>query len=365
MKILLTGGAGYIGSHTCVELIRAGFEVVIVDDHSNSQPSVIQRMEKVCGTEIPHYCHNVTDSKAMERVFLEENIDAVVHFAGHKAVGESVKYPLRYYRNNLDTALTVLETMENFGVSRFVFSSSATVYGSPRTVPLAETAPTSCVNPYGRTKWMVEQILMDASHANPLLSVVNLRYFNPIGAHESGLLGDDPRGIPNNLMPFVSRVATGEIDRLAVFGGDYPTRDGTGIRDYIHVVDLAKGHVAAIRFTETFQGIETVNLGTGTGYSVLDLVKTFERVNGLEIPYQITERRLGDVAVCYADPTKAKDLLKWRAEKTLEDMCRDSWNHQLHTLAGFGNPSKEVMQDGVQTSPIELEIERVSLDSNL
>lgn len=333
MKILLTGGTGYIGSHTCVELVNAGYEVVLVDNHSNSHPSVHSRLESLCGTGLPYYCVEVGDPVAMDRVFREQKIDAVIHFAGWKAVGESVRAPVRYYRNNLDSAITVLEQMERHGVKRLVFSSSATVYGAPKTVPIGETAPINCTNPYGRSKWMIEQILADAVLANPELSVVSLRYFNPIGAHSSGLLGDDPTGIPNNLVPYLVRVASGELEQLSVFGGDYPTRDGTGVRDYLHVVDLARGHVEAIRYTERNPGMEVINLGTGIGYSVLSILETFERVTGIQIPYQITSRRPGDVAVCYANSGKAKELLGWKAEKSLEEMCRDAWAHHKANLS--------------------------------
>lgn len=355
MKVLLTGGAGYIGSHTCVELIKAGYETVIVDNCSNSDPSVLARLEEICGTPIPFYPIDAADSEAMDHVFSEHSIDAIIHFAGYKAVGESVVNPLKYYRNNLNSALTILELMDKYRVKNIVFSSSATVYGAPRTVPIGEKAPENCTNPYGRTKRMIEQIIEDVSSANAEFTAVILRYFNPIGAHESGKLGDDPNGIPNNLMPYITRVAAGTLDRLSIFGGDYPTRDGTGVRDYIHVVDLAEGHVAAIRYAELNKGTETINLGTGVGYSVLDMIHTFERANQVEVPYQIVKRRPGDVAVCYADSAKARELLGWKAVRNLEDMCKDAWNYQLHTTASFGNPRIEVMNHGEQDEKNTLE----------
>lgn len=335
MKVLLTGGAGYIGSHTCIELINAGFETVIADDFSNSKPEAVNRIKEITGTDVPVYNIDVADREAVDKLFRENKFGAVVHFAGFKAVGESVQSPLKYYRNNLDTTLTLLEAMEKYNVNRFVFSSSATVYGVPERVPLVEGMPTGCTNPYGWTKYMIEQILTDAAHANPKLSVVLLRYFNPIGAHESGRIGEDPNGIPNNLIPYITQVAAGRLRQLSVFGDDYPTKDGTGVRDYIHVVDLAKGHVAAIDYANRHDGVEVINLGTGIGYSVLDIVKTFEKVNGVEIPFEIKERRSGDIAECYADPEKARKLMGWTAEKNLEDMCRDSWNWQKNNLNGY------------------------------
>ena len=335
MKVLLTGGAGYIGSHTCIELINAGFETVIADDFSNSKPEVVSRIKEITGVDVPVYDIDVADRDAVDKMFRENEIGAVVHFAGFKAVGESVQIPLKYYRNNLDTTLTLLEAMEKYDINRFVFSSSATVYGVPERVPLVEGMPTGCTNPYGWTKYMIEQILTDASHANPTLSVALLRYFNPIGAHESGRSGEDPNGTPNNLLPYITQVAAGRLKQLSVFGDDYPTKDGTGVRDYIHVVDLAKGHVAAINYASQHDGVEIFNLGTGIGYSVLDIVKTFEKVNGVKIPYVIKDRRSGDIAECYADPEKAKEIMGWTAEKNLEDMCRDSWNWQKNNLNGY------------------------------
>ena len=329
--ILLTGATGYIGSHTAVELLNSGEDAVIVDDLSNSEASVIDRIAQITGRRPAFYQGDVADKALLERVFSENRIDAVMHFAGFKAVGESVEKPLAYYRNNLDTTLSLLETMERFGCNRFIFSSSATVYGMSEDVPFRETAQAGgCTNPYGWTKYMIEQILTDTAAARPDMSVVLLRYFNPIGAHESGLIGEKPNGIPNNLMPYITQVAVGQLDHLRVFGNDYPTPDGTGVRDYIHVVDLAKGHLAALHYSETHKGTEIINLGTGTGYSVLDVIHAFEKANGVRIPYEIAPRRSGDIAVCYADPAKAREKLGWKAEKTLEDMCADAWRWQQY-----------------------------------
>ncbi|MBE6571708.1 MAG: UDP-glucose 4-epimerase GalE [Ruminococcaceae bacterium] len=335
MKILLTGGAGFIGSHTAVELLNIGHDVVIADNFSNASPAVVERIEKITGKSVKVYNIDICEKALCEGMFEAENFDAVIHFAGYKAVGESCQKPLMYYRNNLDSTLTLVETMTKYGVNNIVFSSSATVYGIPETVPLVEGMPTGCTNPYGWTKYMNEQILTDAASANPNLSVVLLRYFNPIGAHESGLIGEAPNGIPNNLMPYIAQVAVGKREKLSVFGNDYPTHDGTGVRDYIHVVDLARGHVAAIDYAANNKGTEIVNLGTGIGYSVLDLVKSFEKVNDIKIPYVIAERRAGDVAEVYADPKKAKELLGWQAEKTIDDMCRDTWNWQKNNPNGY------------------------------
>lgn len=337
MKILLTGGAGYIGSHTCVELCKAGYETVICDNFDNSNPKVLERLAAICGHEIPVYRLDVADYAAMDEMFAREKFDAVIHFAGLKAVGESVRKPLAYYRNNIDTTLTLLEVMQKHGCNNIVFSSSATVYGIPETVPLVEGMPTGCTNPYGWTKWMIEQILQDACVANPNLSAVLLRYFNPIGAHESGTIGEDPTGIPNNLLPYVTQVAVGKLEKLHVYGNDYPTPDGTGVRDYIHVVDLACGHVKAIAYAAEHKGAEVFNLGTGVGYSVLDIVKTFEEVNNLTLPYVIDPRRPGDVAACYADPKKAREQLGWQAEKNLADMCRDAWRWQQGNPNGYND----------------------------
>ena len=328
MKILLTGGAGYIGSHTAVELVEAGYDIVIGDNFSNSKPDVLERLKQILGKDIKLYEIDFTDYDAVDKMFEAENFDAVIHFAGLKAVGESCSIPLEYYRNNIDSTLVLLKVMKKYDVKNIVFSSSATVYGVPKEIPLKESMPTSCTNPYGWTKYMNEQILKDVAKANPQMSVILLRYFNPIGAHESGLIGEDPNGIPNNLMPYITQVATKKLPLLNVFGNDYPTKDGTGVRDYIHVVDLAKGHVKAIEFSFKNRGVEVFNLGTGKGYSVLDIVKAFEEANDVEVPYAIVERRPGDIAECYADASKAGELLNWHAEKDLVQMCKDSWRWQ-------------------------------------
>ncbi len=336
MTILLTGAAGYIGSHTAVELANAGYDVAIADCFSNSSPLAVRRCERITGKTMPLYDVDVADKAALRKVFAEVRPAAVMHFAGHKAVGESVEKPLMYYRNNLDSTLTLLEVMEDFSVGPFIFSSSATVYGESDNVPFRETHPAgACTNPYGWTKYMIEQIARDASKANPHFSVVLLRYFNPVGAHESGLIGENPTGIPNNLMPYITQVAVGKRHHLSVFGNDYPTPDGTGVRDYIHVVDLAKGHVAALEYALKHTGTEVINLGTGRGVSVLELVKAFEKATGVEIPYEITSRRPGDIARCWADPAKAKALLGWQAEKTVEDMCADAWRWQSMNPNGY------------------------------
>lgn len=336
MNVLLAGGAGYIGSHTCVELIQAGHSVIVADNYSNSCPEAIRRVEEITGTSIKTYDADVCAAQAVEQIFSENEIDAVIHFAGLKAVGESCEKPLLYYRNNIDSTLTLLEAMHRHHVTRFIFSSSATVYGTPEEVPLVETMPTgSPTNPYGWTKLMMEQILTDTQRANPQMSIVILRYFNPIGAHKSGRIGEDPNGIPNNLMPYITQVAAGRLPELGVFGDDYPTPDGTGVRDYIHVVDLAKGHVKAIDYSADHTGAEIINLGTGTGYSVLEIVKTFERVNHLTIPYVIKPRRAGDIAECYANAEKAAKVLGWKAELGLDEMCFDSWNWQLNNVNGY------------------------------
>ncbi len=334
-NVLLTGGAGYIGSHTAVEMINAGYDVVIVDNLVNSCAESVKRVEKITGKSIRFYENDVRDREALDKIFTENKIDAVVHFAGLKAVGESVSVPLKYYRNNIDSTLTLLEAMEDHGVKNFVFSSSATVYGIPESSPIHEGMKTGCTNPYGWTKLMIEQMVNDAHKADPSLNAVILRYFNPVGAHESGLIGEAPTGIPNNLMPYITQVAVGKRECLSVFGSDYKTHDGTGVRDYIHVVDLAKGHVAAINYLEKNGGIETVNLGTGVGYSVLDIVHAFEEANELTIPHKITDRRPGDIDECYANPEKAYKLLGWKAEKSLHDMCADSWRWQKNNPRGY------------------------------
>lgn len=326
MKLLITGGAGFIGSHTVVELLNRDYELVILDDFSNSDPKVLDRIEQITSKNPVFYEGNVCDKAILEKIFQEHQIDGVIHFAGYKAVGESVKKPLRYYDNNLISTLHLLEMMEKFECYKFVFSSSATVYGNPKELPIKETAPLTTTNPYGTTKLMIEQILRDVASTNPKWSIAILRYFNPIGAHESGLIGENPKDIPNNLMPYILKVATKELDHLNVFGNDYPTQDGTGVRDYLHVVDLALGHVKAIAYIEHHPGIEAYNLGTGEGHSVLEIVKTFEQVNQVKIPYEIVARREGDIAACYADATRAHDMLGWSAEKDLETMCRDAYH---------------------------------------
>ena len=336
MNILLTGGAGFIATHTGVELLEAGHDVIVVDNYVNSQPESVRRVEEITGKKIKVYEADCCDKAAMEAIFTENEIDAVIHFAGLKAVGESVSIPLRYYRNNLDSTLTLCEVMAAHGCKRLVFSSSATVYGVPETVPLQEDMfCKGCTNPYGWTKYMIEKILDGVVTADPEWSVVLLRYFNPIGAHVSGRIGENPNGIPNNLMPYITQVAAGKRERLNVFGDDYKTHDGTGVRDYIHVVDLAKGHVAACDYAAKHTGCEIINLGTGVGYSVLDIVNAFIKVNGVDVPYVIAPRRPGDVDECYADPAKAQELLGWKAEKTLEDMCRDSWRWQSNNPNGY------------------------------
>lgn len=335
MKVLLTGGAGYIGTHTAVELTNAGYDIVIGDNYSNSKPEVIERLKKIINKDFKAYEIDFTNREAVDNLFKEENFDAVIHFAGLKAVGESCSIPLDYYRNNIESTICILEAMKKYDVNNIVFSSSATVYGVPKEVPLRETMPTSCTNPYGWTKYMNERILQDVARANPRFSVVLLRYFNPIGAHESGIIGEDPNGIPNNLMPYITQVANGRLPALNVFGNDYPTKDGTGVRDYIHVVDLAKGHVKAIEYSFKNRGAEVFNLGTGKGYSVLDIVNAFEKANDIKVPYIIAERRDGDIAECYADASKAERLLGWHAEKDLTQMCKDSWNWQQNCTQKF------------------------------
>lgn len=337
MKVLLTGGAGYIGSHTALELIQAGYGVIIADNLSNSSRTVIERLEKISGARIPFYNVDVSRREDLNRLFKAEKIGSVIHFAGYKAVGESSVNPLKYYRNNIDCTLTLLEAMHAHNVNTLVFSSSATVYGYPEKSPVDETAPTRCENPYGWSKLMIEQIITDYAKANPGFSAIILRYFNPIGAHESGLIGEDPAGVPNNLMPYISQVAIGRLEKLRVFGGDYPTKDGTGVRDYIHVTDLARGHVAALKYAEKHPGLEIFNLGTGVGSSVLDIIRAFERATGVKIPYEIVDRRPGDVAEYYANPQKAERLLGWKAEKSLEDACRDAWNWQQKNPFGYNS----------------------------
>ena len=336
MTVLLTGGAGYIGSHTAVELLNAGHDVIIVDNYANSSPIVAQRITQITGKPVKCYEADAADLAALERIFQENAIDSVIHFAGLKAVGESVRLPLDYYRNNLDSTLALLAAMEAHGVRHLIFSSSATVYGRHAALPYREDAETGpCTNPYGWTKLFIEQIIRDYVTAHPDFSAVLLRYFNPVGAHESGLMGEDPRDIPNNLMPYIARVAVGTLPYLNVFGNDYPTPDGTGVRDYIHVTDLATGHMAALDYAAAHTGVEVFNLGTGTGYSVLDMVHAFSRACGRDIPYRIAPRRSGDIAACYADVTKAKEILGWRAKLDIDDMCRSAWNWQSHNPNGY------------------------------
>lgn len=326
MSILVTGGAGFIGSHTAVELLEAGEDIVIVDNFINSKPIVLDKIKEITNKDFKFYEVNILDKEKLEKVFEENNITEVVHFAGLKAVGESVQKPIEYYHNNITGTLILLELMKKYNCRKIVFSSSATVYGAPKTVPIREDFPLSTTNPYGSTKLMLEQILKDVCVSDKDFSAIILRYFNPIGAHKSGLIGENPNGIPNNLMPYITKVANGELDHLNVFGNDYNTKDGTGVRDYIHVVDLAKGHVKALEKARNTTGAIPYNLGTGNGYSVLDIVNAFEKANNLKVKYEITARRPGDIAECYADPTKAKEELNWVAEKNLGDMCKDAWN---------------------------------------
>ncbi|WP_312247897.1 UDP-glucose 4-epimerase GalE [Streptococcus parasuis] len=335
MSILVTGGAGYIGSHTVVELIKLGKEVVIVDNLSNSSILVLDRIEEITGKRSTFYELDVADKAALRSVFEKESIEAAIHFAGYKAVGESVEKPVMYYENNIMSTLALVEVMAEFGVKKIVFSSSATVYGLNNPSPLVENMPTSATNPYGYTKVMLEQILRDLEVSDKEWSVALLRYFNPIGAHESGLIGEDPAGIPNNLMPFIAQVAVGKRAELSVFGNDYDTVDGTGVRDYIHVVDLALGHIKALEKISDTTGVYTYNLGSGQGTSVLELVQAFEKVNGVPVPYKIVDRRPGDVATCYANADKALAELNWKTEKTIEDMCRDTWNWQSKNPNGY------------------------------
>ena len=334
--VLLAGGADYIGSHTAVELMNAGYDVIVADNYSNSSPESIRRVEQITGKHIQLYEADIRQHEMLSRIFRENQIDAVIHFAGLKAVGESVQKPVMYYRNNIDTTLTLLEVMQEYDVKKIIFSSSATVYGEENPVPYVETMKRGvCTNPYGWTKAMMEQIFEDAAKADSALSVILLRYFNPIGAHESGMIGEDPRGIPNNLMPYVTQVAVGKRECLTIFGKDYPTKDGTCTRDYIHVVDLAKGHVKAIDYIMQHDCVEIVNLGTGTPYSVTEIVETFERVNGVKVNHVYGDRRPGDLPECYANADKALKLLGWKTEKTLADMCRDSWNWQKQNPNGY------------------------------
>lgn len=335
MKVLVTGGAGYIGSHTCVQLLDAGYEVVVADNLSNSKEEALKRVEKITGKKVDFYPADVCDEEKVRQIFSDHTIGAVIHFAAYKAVGESVQYPLSYYHNNLLSAINIIEVMQEFNVKDFVFSSSATVYGQPESVPIKEDFPLSATNPYGYTKLMIEQMLQDVYKANPSMNIAILRYFNPVGAHESGMIGEDPNDIPNNLMPYISQVAIGKLEKLQVFGDDYDTKDGTGVRDFIHVMDLADGHLAALKKLEQKCGLVIYNLGTGNGYSVLDMVKAFEKASNRQIAYEITNRRPGDIAICYADPTKAKNDLKWEAKFGLDKMCEDTWRWQTQNPNGY------------------------------
>ena len=336
MKVLVTGGAGYIGSHTCVELVEAGYTPIVVDNLCNSSAKSLERVKEITGQDIPFYQGDVCDEALLDSILNEHEVICAIHFAGLKAGGESVAMPLEYYRNNLLSTLTLCKVLGKHGVKKIIFSSSATVYSGDNEMPLRETSKTgNCTNPYGWTKYMGEQILRDIAKADEEWSVVNLRYFNPVGAHKSGLIGEHPNGIPNNLMPFISQTAIGKRDHLNVFGNDYPTPDGTGVRDYIHVVDLARGHVAAIKYLLANKGEGIFNLGTGTGYSVLDMVKAFEAANGVSVPYEIAPRRPGDLATCYADPAKSREVLDWEAQFDQNDMCRDSWNWQSKNPNGY------------------------------
>ena len=335
-KVLITGGAGYIGSHTALELLNSGYEVVVYDNLVNSSRESIRRVEELTGKTIAFYEGDVRDSAALADMFEKEKPDAVIHCAALKAVGESVRKPLEYYQNNITGTLTLMDAMRSAGVKNIVFSSSATVYGDPAVIPITEECPKGqCTNPYGWTKSMMEQIMTDVQKADPEWNVVLLRYFNPVGAHESGRIGEDPKGIPNNLMPYISQVAVGKLEKLGVFGDDYDTPDGTGVRDYIHVVDLAIGHVKAIDYILTGPGLDIINLGTGTGYSVLDMVKAFSKACGHDLPYEIKPRRPGDIAMCYADPSKAARVLGWKAERGLDEMCADSWRWQSQNPNGY------------------------------
>ena len=343
MSILITGGSGYIGSHTTVELLNLDKEVIIVDNFSNSNPIVLDKIREITNKEFKFYEIDTRNEKELEIVFKENKIDSVIHFAAYKAVGESVAKPLEYYTNNVINTLTVLNLMKKYNVNNFVFSSSATVYGDPHTCPITEDFPLSTTNPYGATKLMIEDILRDIAKVDKSFNIAILRYFNPVGAHESGLIGEDPNEIPNNLMPYISQVSVGKLEKLNVFGNDYNTHDGTGVRDYIHVVDLAKGHIKALEKLNTNCGLVTYNLGTGNGYSVLDMVKAFSKASGQEIPYKIVDRRPGDVAMCYADPTKANNELGWKAEFGIKEMCEDSWKWQSNNPNGYETIEKEVV----------------------
>lgn len=335
MKILVTGGAGYIGSHTCVELLNARYEVIVVDNLSNSKETSLLRVQEITGKELNFYEVDLLDIKGLADVFKKEQAEAVIHFAGLKAVGESVSVPLHYYHNNITGTLNLCEIMKEKGIKNLVFSSSATVYGQPESVPIKEDFPLAPTNPYGRTKYMIEEILRDLYMSDDSWNIALLRYFNPVGAHSSGLIGEDPNDIPNNLLPYVSQVAVGKLKELSVFGNDYPTSDGTGVRDYIHVVDLALGHIKALEKLKTDPGVVTYNLGTGKGYSVMDILKAFKSASGKNVPYKVIGRRQGDIATCYADPAKAKNELSWVAEKGINEMCSDAWRWQYMNPDGY------------------------------
>ncbi|MGX5573438.1 UDP-glucose 4-epimerase GalE [Bacillus toyonensis] len=335
MAILITGGAGYIGSHTCIELLNNNYKIIVVDNLSNSSIESLNRVKEITGKQFKFYNESVLNREKMNEIFLENNIEAVIHFAGFKAVGESTTIPLTYYYNNIISTIILCDVMQKHNVKKFIFSSSATVYGIPKTSPITEEFPLSVTNPYGQTKLMIEQIMRDVAKADGEWSIALLRYFNPFGAHQSGRIGEDPNGIPNNLMPYVTQIAVGKLKELNIFGNDYPTKDGTGVRDYIHVVDLAKGHVKALEKVLETTGIDAYNLGTGKGYSVLEMVNAFEKVSGKKIPYKIIGRRPGDVAICFADVSKAKRELGWEAEYGLEEMCLDSWRWQVNNKNGY------------------------------
>ncbi|MCY9692644.1 UDP-glucose 4-epimerase GalE [Paenibacillus alginolyticus] len=335
MAVLVTGGAGYVGSHTCLELLNAGYEIVVVDNLCNSSSESLRRVNEVTGKDFKFYQIDLLDRQSLEEVFNQNKIEAVVHFAGLKAVGESVRLPLRYYHNNITGTLVLCELMQEYAVKRMIFSSSATVYGMSESVPISEKSPLGATNAYGRTKLIIEEIMQDVYVSDPNWSIAILRYFNPIGAHSSGRLGEDPNGIPNNLMPFITQVAVGGVKELQIYGNDYPTLDGTGVRDYIHVEDLARGHLKALEKVMATTGVEAYNLGTGRGYSVIEMVSAFERVTGRRIPYKMTDRRPGDIGICYSDPTKAERELGWIAEKGIEEMCRDAWRWQSNNPCGY------------------------------
>lgn len=337
MAVLVTGGAGYIGSHTSIELLEEGYEVIIADNFCNSNPTVIEKIKELSGKEKEIVCYevDVRDFDKMDEIFKNHKIDSIIHFAGLKAVGESVEKPIEYYNNNLISTLTLFDLMKKYDVKNFVFSSSATVYGDPHKCPILEDFPLSVTNPYGRTKLMIEEMLKDIAKVDDSMNIAILRYFNPVGAHKSGKIGEDPNGIPNNLVPYITKVAIGQLEKVNVFGNDYPTPDGTGVRDYIHVVDLAKGHVKAIDKLKENPGLVVYNLGTGTGYSVLEMIKMFSEISGIDIPYEIVGRRAGDIAECYADPTKAEKELGWKAECGLREMCEDSWRWQKNNPNGY------------------------------